>query len=142
MFLAGKEALTKCISLAPKLAPKLAEKATEYYINKGIDELNNKFTPSKGSGITLTNNEIKDYESKSLENRVILLKGTTRKITSQEGGFLNFLRPLMKAGLPLMKNVLMPIIKNALLQFTLFAAMSAKDASIQKKIMDQELQHY
>ena len=37
---------------------------------------------------------------KSLENRGILLKGTTRKFTSQEGGFLNFLKPLMIAGLP------------------------------------------
>ena len=37
---------------------------------------------------------------KSLEKRGILLKGTTTKITSQEGGFLNFLRPLMTAGLP------------------------------------------
>ena len=36
-----------------------------------------------------------------LQNRGILSKGTTRKITSQEGEFLNFLRPLM-AGLPLM----------------------------------------
>ena len=67
-----------------------------------------KFTPSKGSGITITNNEIKDIMKviKSLENRGILLKGTTRKITTQEGGFLNFLRPLMTAGLPLMKSVL------------------------------------
>ena len=40
---------------------------------------------------------------KSLENRGILLKGTTRKITIQEGGFPNFLKPLMTAGLPLMK---------------------------------------
>ena len=32
---------------------------------------------------------------KSLENRRILLKETARKITSQEGGFLNFHRPLM-----------------------------------------------
>ena len=44
---------------------------------------------------------------KSLENRGILLKGTTRKITSQAGGFLNFLRPSMTAGLPLMKGVLL-----------------------------------
>ena len=43
---------------------------------------------------------------KSLENREILLKGTTAKISSQEGRFLNFLRPLMTAGLPLMKSVL------------------------------------
>ena len=42
----------------------------------------------------------------SLENRGVLLKGTTTKTTSQEGGFLNFLRPLMTAGLPLMKNAL------------------------------------
>ena len=43
---------------------------------------------------------------RSLENREFLLKGTTRKITSQEGQFLNFLRLSMKAGLPLVKNVL------------------------------------
>ena len=49
-----------------------------------------------GSGITLTNNEIKDIKEviKSLKNKGILLKGTTRVITSQEEGFLNFLRPL------------------------------------------------
>ena len=42
-----------------------------------------------GSGITLTNNEIKDIIKliKTLENRRILLKGTTRKVTSQEGEF-------------------------------------------------------
>ena len=43
-----------------------------------------------GAGVTLSNNEIKDIVKviKSLENRGILLKGTIRKITSQEGGFL------------------------------------------------------
>ena len=62
-----------------------------------------------GAGITRTDNEIKDIIKviKSLENRGILLKGTNRKITSQEGGFLNFLRPLMTASIPLMKSVLM-----------------------------------
>ena len=71
---------------------------------------------------------------KSLENRGILLKGTTRKIISQEGGFLNFLRPLMTAGLPLMKNVLTSLAKNILLLFGLLTGMSAADAAIQKKI--------
>ena len=48
-------------------------------------------------GITLTNNEIKDIitEMKPSENRGTLLKGTTRKITSQEGGSLYFLRHLV-----------------------------------------------
>ena len=66
-----------------------------------------------GTGITLTNNEIKDIIKviKSLENRGMLLKRITRKITSQEGGFLNFLRPLMTTGLPLIKNVLTPFAK-------------------------------
>ena len=56
---------------------------------------------SKGSGLTLPNNEIKDVMRviKSLENKGILLKGTTRKIISQEKRFLRFLGPLLKAGL-------------------------------------------
>ena len=71
------------------MAPELARKATEYYINKGINELNKTFTSRKDSWITLTNNKIKDILKviKSLENREILLKGTTRKITSEQGGF-------------------------------------------------------
>ena len=88
-----------------------------------------------GALITLTDNEIKDTKLiKSLENRAISLKGTARKITSQEGGFLNFLRPLMTAGLPLMKSVLTPFTKNVLLPFGLSAGMSAADAAVQKKI--------
>ena len=54
---------------------------------------------------TLIKNEIKDIIKiiTFLENRGILIKETTRKITSQEEGYLNFLRPLITAGLPLMK---------------------------------------
>ena len=50
----------------------------------------------KSSGITLTISEMKDIVKviKSIENREILLTGTTRKITSQEEKFLNFLWPL------------------------------------------------
>ena len=46
-----------------------------------------------GSGIIITNSKIKDIIKliESPENRGILFKGTTTKITSQEGGFLNFL---------------------------------------------------
>ena len=71
---------------------------------------------------------------KSLENRGILLKGTTTKITGQKRKFLNFLRQLMTAGLLLMKNVLTPLAKNVLLLFGLSAGMPVADAAIQKKI--------
>ena len=90
----------------------------------------------RGSGITLKKNEIKDIMKviKSLENRGILLKGNTRIITIQEGRFLNILRPLMTAGLPLMKNVLIPLAKSILIPLGLTAAASVTDATIQKKI--------
>ena len=87
------------------------------------------------------NNSKDNSKIKSLETRGVLLKGTTRKITSQEGGFLNFLRSLITAGLLLMNSVLTPLSKNVLLPFGLSAGMSAADAAIQKKFMDQELQY-
>ena len=104
------------------------------FLHKQIDRLNKAYIT--GSGITLTNNEIKDIMKviKSLENRGILLKGTTRKTTSQEGGFRNFLRPLMTAGLPLTKSVLATLAKGIVLPIGLSAAMSTKDAAIKKKV--------
>ena len=41
---------------------------------------------------------------KYLENTQILFKKTTAKINSQERRFLNFFRPLMTFGFPLMKR--------------------------------------
>ena len=73
-------------------------------------------------------------KNKVLENRGILLKGTTRKITSQERGYLSFLRPLMTAGLPLIKSVRAPLAKSVFLPLGLSAGMSAADAAIQKDI--------
>ena len=62
----------------------------------------------KGSGITLTNNEMKDIIKviRFLENRESFLKVTTNRNINQNGGFINFIRSLMTAGLPFMKNVL------------------------------------
>ena len=70
---------------------------------------------------------------KSLGNRGIFLKGTTTKITIKEGWFLNFLRSLMAARLPLMKSesVLTSLAKSILLEFGLSAATSATDAAMQ-----------
>ena len=51
------------------------------------------------------------------------MKGTTRKIVSQEGGFLNFLGPLLKTGLPLMKSVITSSVKNVLAHLGLTAAV-------------------
>ena len=54
----------------------------------------------------------------------------------QSGGFLGkLLGPLLKTGLPLLKNVIKPLAKSALIPFGLTAAASAADAGIHKKIL-------
>ena len=58
---------------------------------------------------------------KSLEN-----SGTAWKITSSEGGFFNFLKPLMTTGLPLIKSVITSLTSQQQMQL------------FKKKLMDQE----
>ena len=54
----------------------------------------------------------------------------------QSGGFLGrLLGPLLKTGLPLIKNVIKPLAKSVLIPLGLTAAVSAADAEIHKKIL-------
>ena len=54
----------------------------------------------------------------------------------QSGRFLGrLLGPLLKTGLPLMKNVIKPLAKSVLIPLPLTAAASAADAWIQKKVL-------
>ena len=54
----------------------------------------------------------------------------------QSGGFLGkLLGPLLKTGLPLIKNVITPLAKTILTPLGLTAAASAADAGIHKKIL-------
>ena len=54
----------------------------------------------------------------------------------QSGGFLSkLLGPLLKTGLPLIKNVIKPLAKSVLIPSGLTAAASAADAGIHKKIL-------
>ena len=60
----------------------------------------------------------------------------------QSGGFLGkLLGPLLKTGLPLIKNVIKPLAKSILIPLGLTAAASAADAGIQKKylVLEQQL---
>ena len=88
-------------------------------VDKGLNVLGKKIEIGNSSitGSGEPHKLIKDIVKviKSLENRGILLKGSTRKITSQKGGFLNFIRPLMTAGLLLIKSVLTPSAKVVLI---------------------------
>ena len=54
----------------------------------------------------------------------------------QSGGFLGkLLGPLLKTGLPLVKNVITPLAKSVLIHLGLTTAASAADAGIHKKIL-------
>ena len=54
----------------------------------------------------------------------------------QSGGFLGrLLGPLLKTGLPLIKNIIKPLAKTFLIPLGLTAAASAADAGIHKKIL-------
>ena len=86
-----------------------------FLVDAGVNVLSkrvrNKHSSIADSGVTLINNEIKDIVKviRSLENTGILFKGTTRKISSQKGGFINFLKPLISVVLSLIRNVLAPL---------------------------------
>ena len=54
----------------------------------------------------------------------------------QSGGFLSrLLGPLLKTGLPLIKNVTKPLAKTVLIPLGLTTAASAADAGLHKKIL-------
>ena len=54
----------------------------------------------------------------------------------QSGGFLGrLLGPLLKTGLPLIKNVIKPLAKSVLIILGLTAVASAADAGIHKEIL-------
>ena len=58
----------------------------------------------------------------------------------QSGGFLgSLLGPLLKIGLPLMKNALKPLAKSVLISLESTAATSATDAEIHKKVPDSRM---
>ena len=73
---------------------------------------------------------------KSLENRIILLKGNTGKVISQEGGLLNILAPLIRVGVLLMKNVLTLFGKSALVPLGVTVAVSGTDEAIKRKVYE------
>ena len=54
----------------------------------------------------------------------------------QSGGFLGkLIGPLLKTGLPLIKNVIKPLAKSVLIPLGLTAAASAANSGIQKKVL-------
>ena len=89
--------------------------------------------------LLLTNTQVsrlrKVFANDSSAN--IKLSKTQLHKMGQSGGFSRrLLGPLLKTGLPLMKNVLKPLAKSVLIPLGLTAAESGSDAAIHKKMFE------
>ena len=86
--------------------------------------------------LLLTNRQVANLR-KAFANHLstdIKLSKTQLSKMIQSGEFLGrFLGPLLKTGLPLMKNIIQPLPKSVLIPLGLIAAASAGDAGIHKK---------
>ena len=86
--------------------------------------------------LSLTNRQVSNLR-KAFENHLSAdIKQSKTQLSKmiQSGGFLGtLLGPLLKAGLPLMKNVIKPLAKIVLIPLGLTAEASAADAGIHKK---------
>ena len=84
----------------------------------------------------LTNRQVTNLR-KAFANKLttdIKLPKTQLSKMIQSGGFLGgLLGPLLKTGLPLIKNLIEPLVKKALIPLELTAAASPADAGIHKK---------
>ena len=69
----------------------------------------------------------------NMSNDIKLPKAQISKIIQSRGFLGKLLAPLLKTGLPLIKNVIKPLARSVLIPLGLTAAASAADAGIQKK---------
>ena len=87
--------------------------------------------------LVLTNTKVsklfKAFKNGSSTN-IKLSKTQLHKIGQSEGFLDRLLGPLIKTGLPLIRNILKLLAKNVLIPLQLIAAASAADATIHKKM--------
>ena len=88
--------------------------------------------------LLLTNTQVSNLGKAFANNSSANMKLSKTQLSKmiQSGGFLGkLLGPLLKAGLPLISNVIKPLPKSVLIPLGLTAATSAADAGIHKKIL-------
>ena len=86
----------------------------------------------------LTNRQVpnlRKYFANYASSDIKLSKSRLSKMIQSEGFLGRILGPLLKTGLPLMKNVIKPLIRSVLIPLRLTAVPSAADAGMHKKIL-------
>ena len=88
--------------------------------------------------LLLTNKQVANIHKAFANNSSIYIKSSKTQLSKmiQSWGFLGrLLGPLLKTGLPSIKNVIKPLAKSVLIPLGLTVAASAADAGIRKKIL-------
>ena len=88
--------------------------------------------------LLLTDRQVSSIRKAFSNNSSVDIKFSKTQLSKmiQSGGFLGkLLGPLLKTGLPLIKNVIKPLAKSVLIPLGLTAAASVADAGIHKKIL-------
>ena len=88
--------------------------------------------------LLLTDRQVSNIRKAFANNSSADIKFSKTQLSKmiQLGGFLSrLLGPLRKTGVPLIKNVIKPLVKSVLIPLGLIAAASAADAGIHKKIL-------
>ena len=88
--------------------------------------------------LLLTNRQVSNLRKAFANNSLTDIKLSKTQLSEmiQSGGFFGrLLGALLKIGLPLIKNVIKPLAKSALIPLGLTAAVSTADAGIHKKIL-------
>ena len=88
--------------------------------------------------LLLTDRQVSSIRKAFANNSSVDIKFSKTQLSKmiQSGGILSkLLGPLLKTGLPLIKNVITPLAKSLLIPLGLTAAPSAADAGIHKKIL-------
>ena len=134
--------MTQYNSLNVKLSNSQLDKLKSAIRNetKVVLRLSSKMTGDNGSDFPpkslLTNRQVANFR-KALANYLsagITLSKTKLSTIIKSVGFLGrLLGPLLKTGLPLIKNVIKPLAKSVLIPLGLTAVASAADAGIHKK---------
>ena len=94
--------------------------------------------------LLLTNRQVANIRKAFANNSSIDIKLSKTQLSKmiQSGGFLGrLLGPLLKTGLPLIKNVIKPLAKSVLIPLGLTAAASAANVGIHKKILGSGHNH-
>ena len=124
--------LKSAIKNETEVISRLSSNYEDYHMIGNADDETN--FPHK---LFLTNRQVVNLRrtfTNYLSTNIKLSKTKLSKMM-QSGGFLGrLLGPLLKADLPLMKNVIQPLAKSVLITLGLTAAASAADAGLHQKI--------